>query len=186
MSTETRRMWTAHEFLPLGEDRAEDDSRKMATHHLRVAIRRDGCVLDETSIVRGEPRAVTIANGEWATWDGVGQPDGHITEWTAGATARGVDLDEFVLDPAASDGEGIVCFEVPEAHQEFGGGLRLRHGLHGPVTVAAFRANGDQMGYLFAADIDDDQAQIELLPGAARLVVTRDPDPDEEEEEPVA
>ena len=74
-----------------------------------------------------------------------------------------------------------VRFQVPASLTADGGGLRLRHGLGGPVTVVAYgpadpAVERERIGYLFATPIDDDVEHIELVPGARALVVTRDED----------
>lgn len=175
--TVTARRWTIRQFTDTDvPDPVGDKAATMAKAYLRETIRQDGYVIDADTITPGTPQAIVLADNDagWEAWTGRGYPDGHITEWSATATERHRDGDAVGWSRIEED--GALSVDVPAPYTAHGGGLRVRHDLGGPVTVTAYREDGTGIGYLFAQDIDEMTEHVELLPGAARLRVVRDPD----------
>lgn len=179
------RQWTLRHIIPVGqEDEPENSDQQVlaqATAALRDRIRDDGFVLASESIQRSEPWPIRLTpDGGYTPWDGVGQPDGMMSEWSATATERGTD-DPDLLPSGEADDEGRVWFTVPAEIAADGGEVRLRHSLGGEVTVYAYDGSEDaaKMGYLIAVEVDDDVVSVALLPGTAALSVEPDPDEDE-------
>lgn len=177
----TERRWKLNHFRPV--DMSDEDAHAEAKHGLREITRRDGYALNPDSIEHGEPLPIQLDDQALAGWrphEGPGEPDGWITEWSASASEPFRD-DETPCRITGRDGE-IITAAIPAHAVRDGGGVRVHHELHGPVTVTAY-AGPEQVGYLIAQDLDDDTQHVEVLAGTTHLVITRDPDEDEESDE---
>lgn len=124
---------------------------------------------DGTESVSYRPAGSPAAGGK--------APDVRIIRWAIGATpviaTNPVELKATVL------GEGALARAqvTPEITAD-GGLVELIHGLGDEVTVTAYNANGEPVGYAYGVDLDSNRQEILLPPGVARLEAIRD------EEEP--
>lgn len=110
-------------------------------------------------------------------------PDVRIIRWAIGATpviaTNPVELKVDVLGPGA-----LSRAQVPQDITENGGLVEMPHQLGGEVTITAYNANGEPVGYSYGVDLDDNRQEIMLPPGVARLDAVRDeeePETDEDE-----
>lgn len=175
------RRWTLRHFQP-ADTYDPDQGRAQGGVLLRRQIDAAGFVIDMDSLTASEPSPIVLDDAHdagYAPYTGhPSGPDGFITEYTATATER--HRDDIRSDPVPDqDNPDVVWADVPEENTAVGGGLRVTHKLGGPVTVTAYDRDGDRTGYLFAQELDDDEVHVELLRGAARLRITRDPDDEE-------
>lgn len=181
---EGARRWTIRHYAPLSDEPLADEHAKAeVTALLRDVIRSDGFVIIVDSLQAGEREGVIVndAQTEMSPWDGVGQPTGYVTAWSAMATERLDGAEEITLHPEPGGTDQVVRFAIPDIITANGGSARLVHGFGAPVTCSAYKASGSPIGYLVASMLDDDIEVIELLPGAATVTVERDP---EDEEDP--
>lgn len=153
------------------------DPTKIAREQLSYAIRADGYVIDLDS-VREEARQAVIVNEAMDDYRPAGAdetPSGHVVMWSATGHERvGTDDDDPVIDCTVVHAGREVYATVPEPHATAGGSARLRHNLGGEVTVTAFKADGEGIGYLFATTLDRDSVHVEFFGETAKFVVTRD------------
>lgn len=175
--TEPARTWTIRHYAPAGSDPTQVKAEVTAL--LRDMIRGDGCVIDYDTITphEGVPITLTGPRGNYTgyvPWSGEGEPDGHIVEWTANATMPLSDDER--ADQVTTRPDGSVRAETTYAIRQIGGGMRVPHGLGGPVTLRAFTETGEAIGYHFTQPVSDDEEHAELLAGTAYVIVTRDED----------
>jgi hypothetical protein len=158
-------------YVTRHEDAApEDEERARAVDTLRERCRADGMLLDEATVVRGNPVLVWIAaDGLSYELDGQGPPNGLMVEWTGEGDPP---VDDSTVPVVIIDPLGDAT--VPEPVMAEGGDLRVLHGFSGEVTVTAFAPDGSGIGYLFAMPVDADTVHMSLVPGTARLRVVRD------------
>lgn len=190
-SDQVRRIWSMAEIMYVDQPRSPEESRAIALAHLRETVRAEGYVIDADTLVSDEPHPIVV-NADQTAYrapEPGEEANAFLTHWSVGATERLAEVIEHLVDPTAvedtEDAAGNLVetkvFTVPADLAEVGGGIRLRHGFDGPVTVAAY-AEGDQpIGYLLAVALDENQEQVEIVPGTVRLLVTKDPDPDAEQ-----
>lgn len=189
--TDDARRWTIRHFQP-ASDYDADQGQAEAGARLREQIDADGYVIDMESLTAGEPLPVTLwPDGTgWEPYQGPpiergpftrtpNGPDGFITDYTATATER--HTDDVRSEPVPDqDNPEVVWADVPEENTADGGGLRVRHNLNAPVIVKAYDKDGSGTGYLFAQELDANELHVELVPGAARLRIEVDPNPEVE------
>lgn len=108
--------------------------------------------------------------------EGRTEPDARMVSWQA-------DAKPFEQEPADAivaeiHGEGKFSrAHLPTEVTESGGMIRLRHGLNSPdVEISAYDAVGNKIAYEFAAEIDANEQQILLLPGAVKIETVLDTD----------
>lgn len=179
-----RRIWAMAEVMYVDQPRSPEESRAVALARLREIIRGEGYVIDANTLVSDEPQPIVVNadQTDYRPAEPGETPNAFLTRWSAGATERHQDTEEAILEPSAMwEAEGVVTqvFDVPDVVGAVGGGVRLRHGCGGPVTVKAQGTGSRAIGYLMAVALDEDQEQVEIVPGTVRLLVTKDPDPDE-------
>lgn len=153
------------------------DPASIARTQLERAARQDGYVIDFDSVREDNRMPVKVPEtmDDWWPADSDETPDGHLVTWSASGSLRvGTDADDPVIDCKIEQAGRQVSAVVPEPHATAGGSIRLRHNLGGDVTVLAYDADGEGMGYLFATTLDRDSVHVEFFGGTAKFVVTRD------------
>jgi len=159
------------EAVPPPRESAEAEAR---SHAAQVAP--EGWVVDLGTLreVGREAVVVNDTGTDYRPAEPGEEPTGHIVLWEFDAR-QAVPSDEG--DPVLTGrrtGDGSVEFVVPESHAQAGGAVRLRHNLGGEVTVSAKRADGEGIGYLFAATLDAHTVHVEFFAGTATFNVAPD------------
>lgn len=175
-----QRWWRIRQFNPTGDERRDEvRDLQQATANLRSMIRDQGYVIVAESVERGTCERVTLVDDgtSYVPWNGIGQPDGDLTEWSATAVERF--RDDPPLTPVHIDGDGARWFEVPADVTAVGGGVRLQHDLDAEVVVVVHGADGARINPMFAMALDSKCLQVEAYPGTAQIVVERDKDADQ-------
>ena len=166
---------TVAQYKARDDDMSEADAFAHARNMLSEKFRDAGEVMD-TDPVPSAPEPVVL-NDDATGWTVVG-PNAWCTGWVITWTATGhAPQSEVVLTGGARHAsEPFYMVPVPEPVATTGGPVRVHHGLGGPVTVTAYGPDSTPVGYLFAQELTDDEAAVDLLPGTVRLHVVRDPD----------
>lgn len=160
-----------------GDPTPPPDPISVARTQLALAVREHGEVIDLDSIAEMERESIVLLDdeGNWRPALDGESPTGHIVTWTCtGHTRVGTDADDPVLPIERDEENGDWVAIVPEPLASAGGSCRIRHNLHGGVTIFAKRANGEGIGYLFATTLDDDTVHMEFFGGTAFFTVERD------------
>lgn len=100
-----------------------------------------------------------------------GPPTHRTIVWAADVTVAA----ESVAVHGIRDFDGAVTVMVPPLLTERGGAVRAVHDLGADVTVTALRDNGEQIGYLFATEIDENETTVQVVPNTATLRITTAP-----------
>lgn len=140
-------------------------------HTLDVAsvteVVRQRVIVNETGTDFRTALPAEVEDGEVITWSALGFP----------RAASDADTPVLAVEPHGAADEHLDWrAAVPEREQIAGGSVRVRHNLNGEVTVTAEREDGQGIGYHFAMPIDDNVIHVELTPGAAVLIVEKDPE----------
>lgn len=186
-TTDTVRQFkAAAEFDPDEPTTARD--RAEAATYLRDRFRDLGMSM-ATDPEASEPEPVTLnaARDGWTSYDGSGFPDGYVITWTATGADAITDPDK-PLDGSWNEDCDLFTATVTPDVTTAGGPVRVRHGYGGEVIVKAWRHDTttedgtpvlEPVNYLFAQPLTDDEAHVELLPGATHVTV--EPDPESED-----
>lgn len=169
-----RHVETVTQYRSSDDTISEHESKTMAGNMLREKFRTLRMSM-ETDPIASAPVSVRLnADGSgWTLWDGPGKPDGQVITWSAEGTPSVVDPEPLV-DGVLTNGGRTYFVDVPEDVQNYGGPLRIRHGMGGPVIVSVFGDNGP-MGYIFTQTMTDDEEHMEVMAGAKTIRVVRDP-----------
>jgi hypothetical protein len=97
-----------------------------------------------------------------------GKPTHRTIVWVAHATPS----PESIAVQGVREYDGAVTVTVPELIRMRGGFVRAVHNLGQPVNVTAMRANGEQLGYLLATEIDANEVEVQVVPETTTLHVT--------------
>lgn len=165
-----------HQYAALDDEMPDEDAQATAQVMLADKAAEQGLVL-AGGVTRGEGQPVAV-NADMSGWEECAADAPEQTGWVYVWTGWAV---EPVRDPkkplpGRMDGEAYVA-DLPPESAEYGGAVRVRHGLGGPVTVYAHMRPGHSgNGILFAQPITDDEEHVEVFPGVASLRITRDPE----------
>lgn len=106
--------------------------------------------------------------------EGRTEPDARMVSWQADSAP----VEHEPVEPIVAEvhGEGkFASATLPAEVTESGGMIRLRHGLNSSdVSIAAYDARGNKIAYEFAVEIDADEQQILLIPGAVKIQIVLD------------
>jgi hypothetical protein len=123
---------------------------------------------------------VFLVDGDREGWLPVSDPTVGLTHGPAEARtvvwrAEGDVSPEAVAIEAVREHDGAVAVHVPALLEQRGGSVRAMHRLGVPVTVSAYRHNGDPIGYLAAVEISTDEVEVQVVEGTALLRVSPTP-----------
>jgi hypothetical protein len=105
--------------------------------------------------------------------EGKTTPDARMVGWEVAVKP----FTREAKDPikgAAKEGDPLSRAVLPPVVTENGGLVRFEHNLGGEVTVSAYDVKGGPVAIEFAVEVNQNEQQVQVTPGAVRLQAIRD------------
>lgn len=168
-------------YTPHDEPADATTAHDAAEARLKELIRDHGLVIEPATVAQIASLDVDVPRAgddvPYRKHTGPGHGDGAVTTWVADGHSPVQEKPDLTW--AVQDGDTTRWVQLPPAATEAGGEWRIRHGFGvnpDRVTVHAFTARGEPIGYELAAGLDEDTTLVLLVPGATTLHVTVDPE----------